>query len=67
MWEMFSLGDTPYTAGSQWGPEFVSFLDQGLRLEAPEYARQEMYENIVMKHIFFKILLVYENISHVVQ
>ncbi|XP_035707773.1 tyrosine-protein kinase receptor Tie-1 [Folsomia candida] len=51
MWEMFSLGDTPYTAGSQWGPEFVSFLDQGLRLEAPEYARQEMYENIYLKFV----------------
>lgn len=41
MWEVFTLGETPYI-GMDWGPEFVQYLEDGHRLEIPELATDEM-------------------------
>lgn len=46
MWEVFSLGDVPYSAGITWSPEFVKYLRSGFRLQVPQYATDEMYEVI---------------------
>ncbi|OXA46162.1 Fibroblast growth factor receptor 3 [Folsomia candida] len=41
MWEVFTLGETPYI-GINSVPEFIEYLEDGHRLEKPEYATNEM-------------------------
>jgi hypothetical protein len=41
LWEIFSLGDTPYP-GLSWSLEFSQMLLQGLRLLKPQWANDPM-------------------------
>ncbi len=42
MWEVFSLAELPYTTKITYGPEFISSLEQGFRLQIPKYATTPM-------------------------
>ncbi|CAL8128519.1 unnamed protein product [Orchesella dallaii] len=42
MWEIFSVGDTPYP-GLSWNLDFVGELQKGLRLQRPQYSTEEIY------------------------
>ncbi|XP_055382756.1 vascular endothelial growth factor receptor 2-like isoform X2 [Condylostylus longicornis] len=48
LWELFSLGCTPYPGISARDFDFVLKLKSGYRMEKPEYANQELYD-IMMK------------------
>jgi len=41
LWEIFSLGDVPYS-GLNWSVDFISQLENGLRLTRPEFANDSM-------------------------
>lgn len=41
IWELLSLGTTPYP-GMSAGPELFEKLKEGYRMEKPKYATQEM-------------------------
>jgi serine/threonine protein kinase len=41
IWEIFSLGNLPYP-GLSWDVGFVETLQNGLRLQSPNYASPEM-------------------------
>jgi FMS-like tyrosine kinase 1 len=41
LWELFSLGDVPYP-GLSWDIEFLSRLEDGMRMNKPKYANDEM-------------------------
>ncbi|CAL8128736.1 unnamed protein product [Orchesella dallaii] len=43
MWEIFSVGDTPYP-GLSWSLDFVGELQKGLRLQRPQYSTEEIYQ-----------------------
>ncbi|CAG7731408.1 unnamed protein product [Allacma fusca] len=43
LWEIFTLGLIPYP-GMRWTTDFMSFLEQNLRLSKPLYASDEMYK-----------------------
>ncbi|CAK9303110.1 unnamed protein product [Gordionus sp. m RMFG-2023] len=43
LWEIYSLGCSPYP-GVELGPDFVSKLMNGLRLEKPTYCPEEIYD-----------------------
>jgi len=42
LWEIFSLGDVPYSAAS-FSNQFIVDLENGERLEKPQYASLQMY------------------------
>ncbi|XP_042888408.1 vascular endothelial growth factor receptor 1-like isoform X2 [Penaeus japonicus] len=42
MWELFTLGSTPYP-GVEVNKDFLTFLEDGNRMDRPKYANQEIY------------------------
>lgn len=41
LWELFTLGSTPYP-GVEVNKDFLTFLEDGNRMDRPKYANQEM-------------------------
>lgn len=41
LWELFTLGSTPYPAVKM-NMDFVTYLQEGNRMDKPKYANQEM-------------------------
>lgn len=42
LWELFTLGSTPYP-GVEVNKDFLTFLEDGNRMDRPKYANQEIY------------------------
>ncbi|XP_047470761.1 LOW QUALITY PROTEIN: vascular endothelial growth factor receptor 2-like [Penaeus chinensis] len=42
LWELFTLGSTPYP-GVEVNKDFLTFLENGNRMDRPKYANQEIY------------------------
>ncbi|XP_063586336.1 platelet-derived growth factor receptor beta-like [Penaeus indicus] len=43
LWELFTLGSTPYP-GVEVNKDFLTFLENGNRMDRPKYANQEIYK-----------------------
>jgi len=41
LWEIFSLGEVPYP-GQSWNVDFVSHLENGLRMRKAKYSNEKL-------------------------